>query len=84
MIVGSHDRTGAARALMGSVAESVIRQAPCNVLVLPFAALLDDLDTRPHRAVSVASDTVAPPPGRGSAPNLAVADELDYELPQTD
>ena len=84
MIVGSHGRTGAARALMGSVAESVIRQAPCNVLVLPFAAFLDDLDTRPHRAVSVASGTIPPPMGVGSTSDLPIPGDLDDERPQTD
>ena len=31
--VGSHGRSGVARALMGSVAEGVVRRAPCPVLV---------------------------------------------------
>lgn len=35
IIMGTHGRTGAARALIGSVAERVVRTAPCPVLVVP-------------------------------------------------
>ncbi len=38
IIVGSHGRTGIARALMGSVAELVVRRASCPVLVWRSAA----------------------------------------------
>lgn len=34
VIVGSHGRTGLRRALLGSVAEKVVRLAPCPVLVV--------------------------------------------------
>jgi nucleotide-binding universal stress UspA family protein len=33
VVVGSHDRTGAVRVLVGSVAERVVRMAPCSVLL---------------------------------------------------
>ncbi len=33
VVVGTHGRTGVARALLGSVAEKVVREAPCSVLV---------------------------------------------------
>ena len=33
IVVGTHGRTGLGRALLGSVAESVARHAPCNVLI---------------------------------------------------
>lgn len=33
IVMGSHGRTGIARLLMGSVAEAVLRRAPCPVLV---------------------------------------------------
>jgi nucleotide-binding universal stress UspA family protein len=32
IVMGTHGRTGVARALMGSVAEHVLRTAPCPVL----------------------------------------------------
>jgi nucleotide-binding universal stress UspA family protein len=34
VVVGSHGRTGLKRLLMGSVAESVVRHAPCSVEVV--------------------------------------------------
>lgn len=34
IVVGSHGRSGVSRLLMGSVAEAVVRDAPCNVLVV--------------------------------------------------
>lgn len=35
LVVGTHGRTGASLALMGSVAQSLSRRAPCDVLVVP-------------------------------------------------
>jgi nucleotide-binding universal stress UspA family protein len=35
VVVGSRGRTGAARAILGSVAEAVVRDAHCSVLVIP-------------------------------------------------
>lgn len=37
LVLGTHGRRGAARWLLGSVAESVLRRAPCSVLVIPPA-----------------------------------------------
>jgi nucleotide-binding universal stress UspA family protein len=37
VVVGTTGRTGLARLLLGSVAESVVRQAPCSVLVVRLA-----------------------------------------------
>lgn len=34
IVIGSHGRRGIRRALIGSVAEAVVRQAPCPVLVI--------------------------------------------------
>jgi hypothetical protein len=38
VVMGSHGRTGIDRLLMGSVAEQVLRRAPCPVLIVkgPF------------------------------------------------
>ncbi|MEM6929356.1 MAG: universal stress protein, partial [Myxococcota bacterium] len=38
VIVGTHGRRGLAHALLGSVADTVVRRAPVPVLVLPLAA----------------------------------------------
>jgi hypothetical protein len=38
IVIGTHGRTGMSRALLGSVAERVIRTAPCPVLVVPASA----------------------------------------------
>lgn len=35
IVVGTHGRTGATRVLLGSVAERVVRLAPCPVLTVP-------------------------------------------------
>jgi nucleotide-binding universal stress UspA family protein len=37
IVVGTHGRTGLPRWLLGSVAESVVKHAPCAVLVVPAA-----------------------------------------------
>ena len=34
VVMGTHGRTGLERLLMGSVAEKVLREAPCSVLVV--------------------------------------------------
>ncbi len=34
IIIGSHGRTGLKRIMMGSVAETVVRHAPCSVMVV--------------------------------------------------
>jgi nucleotide-binding universal stress UspA family protein len=38
VVVGTHGRKGIARFLLGSVAERVVRHAPCSVLVVPLAS----------------------------------------------
>jgi len=38
VVMGTHGRTGLAHALLGSVAERVVRQAPCPVLTLRASA----------------------------------------------
>ena len=43
IVVGTHGRTGIARMLMGSTAESLLREAPCQVLVV-----------KPHATVKIA------------------------------
>ncbi len=35
IVLGTHGRTGVSRAVLGSVAEAVVRRAPCRVLTVP-------------------------------------------------
>ena len=35
IVIGTHGRSGVSRLLMGSTAETVVRHAPCPVLVIP-------------------------------------------------
>ena len=52
VVVGTHGRTGVAHLMMGSVAERVVRHAPCSVLVVRSAA---EVATFP-RHILVATD----------------------------
>jgi nucleotide-binding universal stress UspA family protein len=38
IVMGTHGRTGLAHLLLGSVAEKVVRKAPCPVLTIPLRA----------------------------------------------
>jgi nucleotide-binding universal stress UspA family protein len=42
-VVGTHSRRGAARLLLGSVADVVIRGASCNVLVIPTGSIRETI-----------------------------------------
>jgi nucleotide-binding universal stress UspA family protein len=66
-VVGTHGRTGIARFLVGSVAEKVIRHAPCSVLAIrpdggaePFTHALVPLDfsARSEEALALASSLI--------------------------
>ena len=53
IVMGTHGRTGLARLLMGSVAETVVRKAPCAVLTVKVpaemaASLEQELETAAH------------------------------------
>ena len=39
IVLGTHGRTGVSRVLLGSVAEGVVRLAPCPVLTVPASAI---------------------------------------------
>jgi nucleotide-binding universal stress UspA family protein len=67
-VLGTHGRTGLARILLGSVAEKVVRHAPCSVLavrpdgeVKPFAHVLipDDFSEHVQPALELAPKLVA-------------------------
>ncbi|MBI5773053.1 MAG: universal stress protein [Verrucomicrobia bacterium] len=47
IVMGTHGRTGFKRALMGSVAERVVRHAPCPVLTVALRATLTRTDITP-------------------------------------
>ena len=55
IVMGTHGRTGLGRLLMGSVAEQVVRKAPCPVLTVktPF------LEASPSSGASLAESSVA-------------------------
>jgi nucleotide-binding universal stress UspA family protein len=41
IVVGTHGRSGLSRLLLGSVAEAVLRDAPCSALVIPARAVAE-------------------------------------------
>ena len=45
IVLGTHGRTGFSRALLGSVAERVVRTAPCPVLTVPRATGVKEEDS---------------------------------------
>lgn len=69
VVIGTHGRTGLARILLGSVAEKVVRHAPCSVLVArpdgeprPFTHVLCPVDfsDAARRAMDLAAEVVRP------------------------
>lgn len=52
IVIGSHGRKGLDRLLLGSVAESIVRHAPCSVDIvrMPNAAVLREPLQSPHAA----------------------------------
>ena len=51
IVMGTHGRTGVDRLLLGSVAEKVMRDAPCSVLVVKLAKGTRAAE-RPHVGVA--------------------------------
>ena len=52
-VLGTHGRTGISQAILGSVAETVVRLAPCLVLTVP-ASLLAERSAVPGAALAAA------------------------------
>lgn len=50
IVVGTHGRTGLAHVVMGSVAEAVVRTAPCQVLTIRFREEAGEPAAQPARA----------------------------------
>jgi nucleotide-binding universal stress UspA family protein len=61
VVIGTHGRTGVSRVLLGSVAEGVVRLAPCPVLTVPPAtregAPAEPPAAEAHRCVVCARET---------------------------
>jgi nucleotide-binding universal stress UspA family protein len=55
IVMGTHGRTGLARLLFGSVAEKVLRQAPCPVLTVKAVAAAQPQEAAPAEAGSQAA-----------------------------
>ena len=54
IVVGTHGRTGLANILLGSVAEKVVRRAPCAVLAVPSEKVRGRRrDARPQTSASI-------------------------------
>jgi nucleotide-binding universal stress UspA family protein len=53
IVMGTHGRTGLSHAFLGSVAERVVRKAPCPVLTVRDAAVATE-EERARAAVAVA------------------------------
>jgi universal stress protein A len=54
IVIGTHRRAGLSRLLMGSVAEGVLRRAPCPVVLIPVSILASrrDLAGRPRETAA--------------------------------
>jgi universal stress protein A len=54
IVMGTHGRTGVSQAILGSVAETVVRLAPCLVMTVPAAVLekRDAVSAAPPAAVA--------------------------------
>lgn len=76
IVVGAHGRTGFTRALLGSVAERVVRTAHCPVLTVPR-----DLHAPPLRAATPGAGalTLAAPAPRNCLACKTASDELICE-----
>jgi nucleotide-binding universal stress UspA family protein len=54
IVLGTHGRTGVSRVLLGSVAEGVVRLAPCPVLTVPASAIeVEEPRPAPTEALAV-------------------------------
>jgi universal stress protein A len=75
IVLGTHGRTGVSRALLGSVAEAVVRLAPCPVLTVPSSILT--------AAVPAASQVAAHPKPRACIVCAREGDDLVCEACRT-
>jgi nucleotide-binding universal stress UspA family protein len=54
IVMATHGRTGLGRLLLGSVAEEVMRKAPCPVLTLKAPLPAAEAEATPHEAAAMA------------------------------
>lgn len=93
-VIGTHGRTGLARVLLGSIAEKVIRHAPCSVLAIrpdsaprPFLHILCPIDFSAESRCAVAEAAALVRPGGAGITLLHVVEApVGYtgELPEDD
>ena len=60
IVLGTHGRTGLAHAVMGSVAETVVRTAPCQVLTIPLHETQREAPAQPSAAADAVGTEVRP------------------------
>ena len=80
LVVGTHGRSGFARLVLGSVAERLLRQAPCPLLIVPRASP-DATDTVPrlfHHIVAAVD--FSPASAHAAAFAMSLAEEADAHL----
>jgi nucleotide-binding universal stress UspA family protein len=88
IVMGTHGRTGVGRVVLGSIAEQVMRRAPCPVLTIkiPRAAAIERLSPEPSRYSRwiVAPQTPRPGlrPGTPQSLNTADAPARSYLPPR--
>lgn len=76
LVLGTHGRQGLERIVMGSVAEAVLRAAPCSVLVVPPMVLSASPPPPPIpvrgllRGTPAGSEPGSPAPGAAEAPGM--------------
>ena len=74
IVIGTHGRTGVDRLVMGSVAERVMREAPCSVLVVKLPrGVATAVRPTPRRCDSSNRNRRLPAGGASDLPAVAIA-----------
>jgi nucleotide-binding universal stress UspA family protein len=59
IVIGTHGRTGLTHVLLGSVAEGVVRRAPCRVLTVPARVRDEQEETAEEGRAPAATETTS-------------------------